>query len=136
MVKIPFQANLYLSKVHNRNAREKWEICLKPTIKALEQLQWRRSGVFIVNTFHIFFYMFLLLPLNRYMYEVRSASSLVWPYFYLFMDFQVIILIGTNWSIVYPSVSISSLSIMTSYVFSPHTFSYTKYVYYSKGEFR
>ena len=59
-------ANIYLFKVNNRDTR-RFEICLKLTITALEQRQWRRSGVFIVNFEHIshIFLVFLLLALNK-----------------------------------------------------------------------
>ena len=43
-------ANIYLSKVYNRIARKRCEICSKLTIKVPER---RHSGVFIVNFEHI-----------------------------------------------------------------------------------
>ena len=46
-------ANIYLFKVNNRNTRKGYETCSKFTIKPTEQLQWLRSGVFIVNFEHI-----------------------------------------------------------------------------------
>ena len=46
-------AGIYLLKVNNRDTRARCEICSKLTIKTLEQPQWRRSGVFVVNFEHI-----------------------------------------------------------------------------------
>ena len=46
-------AGIYMFKVNNRNTRTRCEICSKLTITTLEQLHWRRSGVFIVNFKHI-----------------------------------------------------------------------------------
>ena len=62
-----FTANIYLFKVNNRNTRKSCEICLKLTIKTLEQRYWRRSEVFIVNFEHIshLFLVFLLLTLSK-----------------------------------------------------------------------
>ena len=62
-----FPADNYLFKVNNRNTRTRCEICSKLTIKTAEQRQWRRFGVFIVNSEHIshFVLVFLLLTLNR-----------------------------------------------------------------------
>ena len=42
-------AGIYLLKVNKRNTRTMCKVCSKLTIKTLEQRQWRRSGVFIVN---------------------------------------------------------------------------------------
>ena len=52
---------VYLLKVNNRNTRTRCEICLKLTIN-----QWRRSGIFIVNSEDISHLVlaFLLLTLN------------------------------------------------------------------------
>ena len=60
-------AGNYMFKVNNRNTRTRCEICSKLTIKAPEQRQWRRSGVFIVNFEHIshLVLVFLLLTLSR-----------------------------------------------------------------------
>ena len=46
---------------------ERSEICSKLTIKTPERRQWRRSGVFIVNSKHILhiFLVFLILNLNK-----------------------------------------------------------------------
>ena len=44
--------NIYLSKVNNRNAGKRCEICSKLTIKTVERCQLRCSGVFIVNFEH------------------------------------------------------------------------------------
>ena len=54
-------------KVNNRNTRTRCEISQKLTTKTLEQQQWRRSGVFIVNFEHIsqLVLVFLLLTLSR-----------------------------------------------------------------------
>ena len=63
----PLPADIYLLKINNRNnTRPRCEICSKLTMKIPEQLQWRRSGVFIVNFEHISHLVleFLLLPLN------------------------------------------------------------------------
>ena len=59
-------ANDNLAKVNNRNTRKRCEICSNLTIKTPERLQWRRSGVFIVNFEHIvhLVQLFLLLTLN------------------------------------------------------------------------
>ena len=40
-------------KGNNRNARTRYEICSKLTIKTPDRRQWRRSGIFIVNFEHI-----------------------------------------------------------------------------------
>ena len=60
-------AGIYLLKVSNGNTRARCDICSKLTIKTLERLQWRRSGVFIVNFEHIshLVLIFLLLTLRR-----------------------------------------------------------------------
>ena len=42
-----------LLKVNIRHTRTRCEICSKLTIKTPERRQWRRSGVFIVNSEHI-----------------------------------------------------------------------------------
>ena len=47
-------ANIYLFEVNNGNARKRWEICSKLTIRIPERRQWRRSGVFIINFEHIY----------------------------------------------------------------------------------
>ena len=64
------RANKYMLKVSNINTRKKCEIYWNLTIKALEQRQWCRSGVFIVNFEHIsrFFLVFIFLTLNRLMF--------------------------------------------------------------------
>ena len=51
---------------NNENTRIRCEICSKLTEKTPEQLQWRRSGVLIVNVEHILDLVlaFLLLTLN------------------------------------------------------------------------
>ena len=61
--------NIYFFKDNNRNTRKRCEICLKLTIKKIEQRQWRHFGVFIVNFKHFLtpFLVFLLLALNNYM---------------------------------------------------------------------
>ena len=54
-IDIPFKyypANIYLLKVNNRNARKRYEMCSKLTIKTPARRQSRRSGVFIVNLEH------------------------------------------------------------------------------------
>ena len=48
-----YPVNIYPVKFKNRNTRKKCEICLKLTIKTLEQGQWRLSSVLIVNLEHI-----------------------------------------------------------------------------------
>ena len=48
-----FPAEKYMFKVNIRNTRTRCEICSKITIKAPEQTQWRRYGVFIANFEHI-----------------------------------------------------------------------------------
>ena len=55
--------------VNNRNSRKRCETSSQLPIKTLERRQWRRSGVFIVNSTHVlhFFLVFLLLTLNRQM---------------------------------------------------------------------
>ena len=45
--------NIYLLKVNNKNIRESCEICLNITTKTSERRQWRRCGVFTVNSDHI-----------------------------------------------------------------------------------
>ena len=61
-----FPAGNYMFKVNNRNTRTRCEICSKLTIKIAEQRQWRRSGIFTVNSEHIshFVLVFLWLTLN------------------------------------------------------------------------
>ena len=65
--KLGFSTNIYLFKVNIRNTRKRCEIFLKLTIKTPEWLQWRRSGVFIINFKYIsrLFLVFLLLTLNK-----------------------------------------------------------------------
>ena len=60
-------AGIYQFKVNNKNTRTRCEICSKLTIKTLEWLHWRHSGVFIVNFEHMsdLVLVFLLLTLNR-----------------------------------------------------------------------
>ena len=60
-------ANIYLSKVNNRNTRKRCEILSKLTIKTQNWRQWYRSGAFIINFEHIshLFLVFLLLILKK-----------------------------------------------------------------------
>ena len=60
------QANILLFKFNKRNARNRFEICSKLTIKTPERRQ-SRSGFFIVNFKHVsyLFVVFLLLTLNE-----------------------------------------------------------------------
>ena len=62
-----FYLNVYLFKFNNRDSRKRCEICSKLTIKTPERLQWRRSGVFMVNFEHIsqLFPLSLLLASNK-----------------------------------------------------------------------
>ena len=62
-------ANIYLLKVNNRSTRKRCEICSKLTIKLPKRSQWRRFGVFIINSEHIsqLFLVFLLLTLKKQM---------------------------------------------------------------------
>ena len=56
--KSPIPAGIYLFKINNRNTRTICEIYSMLTIKTPKRRQWRRSGLFIVNSlnrFHIFF---------------------------------------------------------------------------------
>ena len=53
---------IYLFKINNGNTRTMCEICSKLTIKTTEQIQWRRSGVFIA-TFQQISHIFLMFPL-------------------------------------------------------------------------
>ena len=69
-IDIPFKhnpANIYLLEVNNRNARKRYEVCSKLTIKTPAWRHWRRSGVFIVNLEHNshFSLVFLLLSLSK-----------------------------------------------------------------------
>ena len=59
-------AGIYLLKVNNRNTRSRCEISSKLTIPTPERRQWRRSGIFNVNSEHIshLVLVFLLLILN------------------------------------------------------------------------
>ena len=57
-----FPAGIYVLKVNDENARSLCEICSKLTIKILEQRQWCRSGVFVVN-FEQISHIFLVFPL-------------------------------------------------------------------------
>ena len=51
---VAYPAGIYLpAQINNRSTRTRCEICSKLTIKAPEQRQWRRSGVFIGNFEHI-----------------------------------------------------------------------------------
>ena len=58
--------SIYLHKVNNRNTRTRCEIYSKLTIKIPERRQWRRSGIFIVNSEYIshLVLVFLLLTSN------------------------------------------------------------------------
>ena len=56
-----YPTNIYLLKVKNRNTRKRYEIWSKLTKTKTERHLWRRFGVFIVNSEHIFltfFYFF------------------------------------------------------------------------------
>ena len=44
------ETGISLLKVNNRNTTTKYEISSKLTIKTPKRRQWRRSGVFIVNS--------------------------------------------------------------------------------------
>ena len=59
-------ADIYLLKGNNRNARARYEIYSKLTIKTPERCHWRCSGVFIVNSEYIshLVLVFLLLTFN------------------------------------------------------------------------
>ena len=46
-------ANIYMFKVNDRNARKRFEICSRLTIKTEKRRQWHRSSVFVVNFEHI-----------------------------------------------------------------------------------
>ena len=46
-------AGNYMFKVNSRNTRARCEICSNLTIKIPEWRQWRRSGIFIVNSEYI-----------------------------------------------------------------------------------
>ena len=46
-------ANIYLSKVNNKNTRKSCKICSKLAIKITERHEWRRSGVFTFHFEHI-----------------------------------------------------------------------------------
>ena len=61
-----FPTHIYLFKVNNRNTTKRCEICSNLTVKTPERRNWRRSGVFIVNSEHMsyLFLVFLLLILN------------------------------------------------------------------------
>ena len=91
-----YSASIYLFKVNNRNTRKWCEICSKLIIKTPEQLQWRRSGVFIVAFEHIshLFLVFLLLTLNKYMLPGDVWTSFTYYYLLLALrpDVQVMIL--------------------------------------------
>ena len=58
---------IQLFKFNNKNTRKRREICSKLTIMTPEWLQWRCSGVFIINLEHIpyLFLVLLLLTLSR-----------------------------------------------------------------------
>ena len=58
---------IYLLKVNHRDARTRYGICSKLTIKTPERRQWRCCGVFTVNFEHIsqLVLVFLLLTLSR-----------------------------------------------------------------------
>ena len=60
-------ANIYLSKVNNKDTRKKCEICSKLTLKTPERRQWHRFGASTVRFEHIsyVFPVFLLLTLNK-----------------------------------------------------------------------
>ena len=65
-----FPEDIYLFNFNNRNTIKRWETRLKLTIKTIERRQWRRSGVFVVNSEHIsyLFPMFLLTNLSMYLF--------------------------------------------------------------------
>ena len=57
-------AGIYLFKFNNGNTKTLRKICSKLTIKAAEQRQWRRSGIFIVKfkkILHIVLFSWLIL---------------------------------------------------------------------------
>ena len=60
-------ANIFLFKVNNANSRKRCEICSELTIKTPERCNWRRSGIFIVNSIHFshLFLVFLFSTLNK-----------------------------------------------------------------------
>ena len=66
-----YPAHIYLFEINNKNNRIKFEICSNLTIKTPERrhsgVEWRRSGVFIVNFEHISYLVlvFLLSTLSR-----------------------------------------------------------------------
>ena len=64
-----FPAGINLLKVNKRNTRTRCEICSKLTKNTPEQRQWRRSGVFIVNSEHAshLVLVFLILTLNMHL---------------------------------------------------------------------
>ena len=44
-----FPADIYLLEVNNRNAKTRYKICSKLSIKTLERRHWWRSGIFNVD---------------------------------------------------------------------------------------
>ena len=58
-----FSVGICLFKVNNRNTKVRCEICSKVKIKTSERRQWRRSGVFILNSEDISHFVLVLLLL-------------------------------------------------------------------------
>ena len=78
---------IQLFKVNNKNTRKRGEICSKLTIMTPERLQWRSSGVFIINLEHIpyLFLVLLLLTLSRKLLtglRLRFKNGSKIPYVY------------------------------------------------------
>ena len=78
---------IQLFKVNNKNTRKRREICSKLTIMTPERLQWRSSGVFIINLEHIpyLFLVLLLLTLSRKLLtglRLRFKNGSKIPYVY------------------------------------------------------
>ena len=70
-------ADFYLFKVNDGIIREMCTICSNLTIKASEQRQWRRSGVFIIN-FEQIEHIVLVFPLRLWTGKFSPGNKLPW----------------------------------------------------------
>ena len=78
-----FQADIYLFKVNNKNAKTRPDICSKLTIVRPERCHWRQSGVFTLNLEQIS-HIVLVFPLfpnkhvNANLVLVTKALKTMW----------------------------------------------------------
>ena len=92
----------YLFKVSNWNTRTRCENCSRLRMNTLEQCQWRRSSVFIVNCTHISNFLLIIEfeqvkvcwvhieKINTFENKIRFSSNLSLTKIYKQMTFEVI----------------------------------------------